>query len=93
MSVDTYQMFLCTEDGGAGKSWARLTLAETGAPGTEGGRMEHGGKEETPGQRCGHGWLAKINKHSKDLGLWSGEIQMGLGMERETEAGNNSATT
>lgn len=54
--------------------------------------MDHGGKEETPGRRCGHGWLAKINKHSKDLGLWSGEIQMGLGMERETEAGNNSAT-
>lgn len=70
MSVDTQQTFMCPEDGGrAGKSWARVTLAETGAPGTVGGRMDYGGKEETPGQRCGHGWLAKINKHSKDWPL------------------------
>lgn len=31
--------------------------------------MDHGGKEETPGQCYGHGWLAKINKHSKDWSL------------------------
>lgn len=33
--------------------------------------------------------LAKINKHNKRiLAPWTGEIQMGVGLERETEAGS-----